>query len=236
MLVLNENLSTYSTVLFYLGEMNSDALADDVYYDRASRRYKYKDSNSFASREAVINLQQKYLAKKEREFVQLSSRIQAGEVGIYKELANTLKQIHISNAIIEKGGIDRLTQSDLGTIGNILKKQYYAGKDEVTGKAYGLKHLLNEAPTLSEARLKQRLQLYVESGKLSASILQRNDAISQGLQYAQRFLNPAEHCEDCIYYASLGRQLISYLPLPKTRCKCRNNCKCTIVYYANLTD
>lgn len=235
-MLVNENLSTYSAVLFHLSEINQDALADDVFFDRASRRYKYKDSNQFASREAVINLQKKYLAKKEREFVALSSRIQAGEIGVYKDLANTLKQIHISNAIIEKGGIDRLTQSDLGVIGNILKKQYYAGKDEITGKEYGLKHLLREAPGLSEARLKQRLELYVESGKISGSLLRRNDAILNGLTYAQRFLNPADHCPSCIYYASLGRQLIEFLPLPKTRCECRSNCKCTIEYYASMTD
>lgn len=239
---LNRNSSTYETILFHLSETNpydeftKDALADDVYFDRTSRRYKYKDTNQFASREAVIKLQEKFLARKEQEFIKLTSRIKAGEVGVYKELSQTLKQIHISNAIIERGGIDRLTSSDLGIIGNLLKKQYYSGKDEETGKPYGLKYLLRDAPGLSEAQLSQRLKLYVESGKITASILARNEAVSNGLIYAQRFLNPAEHCQDCIYYASLGRQLIEFLPVPKTRCKCRNNCKCTIRYYASLTE
>lgn len=231
------DLSTRNGRIIYPGKLlTQDGLADDVYYDYQSKRYKYKDTNQFASRNAVINLQKKFLSKTEKEFVALASDISNGRVDVYKDLANKLKEIHLSNAIIEKGGLDKLTNSDLGTIGNILKKQYYSGKDETTGKSYGLKYLLKEAPGISEAKIRQRLELYVESAKLSASTIKRNDAIASGLRYAQRFLNPAEHCEDCIYYASLGRQLVDYLPLPKTRCKCRSNCKCTIQYYATPTD
>lgn len=223
-------------ISFNLGQMNLDgSLAEEIYYDRVSKRYKYKDSNQFASREATINLQKKYLSKLEKEFVDLASRIKTGELGLYKELTDKLKRIHISNAIIEKNGLDKLTASDLATVGNILKKQYYSGRDETTVKVYGLKHLLLESPGLSEARLKQRLQLYVQSAELTAQTIRRNGAIAQGYRYAQRFLNPAEHCKDCIYYASLGRQLINVLPLPKTRCECRANCKCDIKYYYELS-
>ncbi len=228
---VNKDLSTRE--VFNLGEITKDSLATDVYYDRVSRRYKYKSNNTFASRADVITLQKKFLSKKEREFVRLSGDILSGKIGVYKDLAKTLKQIHLSNAIIERGGIDRLTNSDLGIIGNILKQQYYSGRDEVTGQNYGLKYLLRDAPSLSEARLKQRLRLYVESAKVTAYALERATAVAAGLRYAQRFLNPAEHCNSCIYYASLGKQLVETLPLPKTRCECRSNCKCTIQYYEN---
>lgn len=222
--------------IIYSSKLTLDALSEEVYYDRVSKRYKYKSNNTFASRKDVISLQEKFLARKEKELVNMASRIKAGEIGVYQDLTKTLKQIHISNAIIQKGGIDRLTESDLGTIGNILKKQYYAGKDEKTGKPYGLKYLLQDSVALSEAQIRQRLNLYAESGKLSGSVLRRNEAKNIGLMYAQRFLSPVENCKDCVYYASLGRQLIDFLPLPKTQCVCRSNCRCKIEYYRTETS
>lgn len=208
-----------------------DALSTGVYYDKSTKRYKYKDSNQFASREATVNLQKKFLDAKEKEFIEMAKRIKNGEIAIYKDLSKTLKEIHLSSAIIERQGSDKLNNSDLGVIGNILKKQYYSGKDDVTGKSYGLKYLLKDATNLSEAQLRQRLRLYVETAKVTASTLKRKDAIENGATHARRFLNPAEHCPDCIYYASLKRQIISVLPLPKTNCQCRSNCQCSIEYY-----
>lgn len=207
-------------------------LTKEVFYDQSTKRYKYSDSNKFASRDAVINLQKRYLEKLKTEFIQLSSKISSGEIYIYKPLTEKLKDIYISQLIIAKGGIDKVTSSDLGTIGNMLKVQYYQGFDTETGKKYGLKHLLAESTGLSEARIKQRLKLYAEVSDVVGSIYKHKEMEVSGATEYKRVLNPAEHCIDCIYYSSLGWQSISsgILPMPKQRCRCRANCKCSIKY------
>lgn len=207
-------------------------LVRDVFYDKISKRYRYSDSSRFASRDAVINLQKKYLEKSKTEFAQLASKISSGEIYIYKPLTEKLKDIYISQLIIAKGGVDKITQSDLGTIGQMLKTQFYQGVDAQTGKKFGLKHLLAESAGLSEARIKQRLNLYAESSEIVGSIYKHREKELKGATEYRRILGAAEHCPSCLYYASLGWQSIAsgILPMPKTKCQCLSNCVCTLSY------
>lgn len=229
-----------------IGKLIIDALADNIYYDYQTKRYRYKGQNkpgeaitgSFVSRENVLKLQRDYLAKTIKEFTALSPRIKSGEIGVYKDAGELLKRIHISQAIIEAGGIDRLTNSDLGSIGNILKKQFYAGKTS-DGKPFGLKHFFKEVelnPEYSEAKIEQRLKMYALSGEISKNIIKQNRAASEGKTYMKRILGAAEHCEDCIRYASLNWQPFGTLPLPKVLCRCGVNCKCSVVYSDTPND
>lgn len=229
-----------------VGKLIIDALANNIYYDYQSKRYRYKGENkpgepitgSFVSRGNVIKLQRDYLEKSIKQFVELTPRIKAGEIGVYKDAGELLKRIHVSHAIIEAGGIDKLTNSDLGTIGNILKQQYYAGKGK-DGKPFGLKHMFKDVqldPSYSEAKIEQRLKMYALSGEISGSIIKQNKAASEGKTYMKRILGNAEHCPDCINYASLGWQLTGTLPMPKVACRCGSNCKCSVIYSENIND
>lgn len=211
--------------------LTKDSLATELEYDRVTKRYRYKDTKQFASREAAISLQQKFLQKQVRELVALAPQIQTGNIGVYEKVGTLLKNIHLSHAIIAANGIDNLTQSDLGTIGSILKKQYYAGVDPVTGKQFGLKFLLQDAPSQSLAMIEHRLELFAKSGELSASTIEGRKAIGIGMNIEKRVLGASHnHCDDCIYYASLGWQEINSLPRPKSRCKCGSNCVCQMKY------
>ena len=218
-----------------------DALATSITYDPKTKRYRYKGSNkrgepitgSFVSRAEVIKLQKQYLQEVTNKFIALAPRIKAGEIGVYKESAELLKKIHVSNAIIAANGIDNLTNSQLGVIGNTLKQQYYAGKDKATGKPFGLKHLFKDVqndPNYSIDKLGQRLEMYALSGEISGSQVKQSMALQQGLTEMRRILGEAEHCPDCLNYSSLGWQPIGSLPYPKTECRCRSNCKCSIEY------
>lgn len=222
-------------------KFNWDALPSEIYYDYKVKRFRFSGGSpaspqrgTFISRADAIELQRNYLSRITREFVSLAPRIISGEIGVYKEAGELLKKIHLSNTIIEAGGIDRLTQSQLGTIGNILKKQYYAGKDDETGKSYGLKHLFKEVaatPDYSKSMLTNRLTMYAESGKISGSTVKQSIELLNGKTEMKRILGATDaHCEDCLRYASASYQPIGVLPLPKTACRCRTRCLCTVVY------
>jgi hypothetical protein len=216
--------------------VNKDALPSEIFYDRSVRRYRYTGGEgqpqrgTFVSRTDVLKLQENYLSDLKSRFIQLSPRIKSGEIGVYKEAGFLLKEIHMSNAIIAAGGIDKLSNSDLGSIGNILKKQYYAGKGD---KPFGLKHLFKEVSMgkVSDAQLQNRLRMYAEAGELSGSIVRQNIAINQGLKYMMRIDSGDDvECDDCIRYARAGWQPIGSLPMPKVDCRCRSNCRCRVVY------
>lgn len=223
---------------------NVDAvLPSQIYYDPATKRYRYSGGEgqpirgTFISRKDALLLQNNHLKEVKARFLALAPRIMAGEIGVYKEAGELLKKIHLSNAVLSAGGIDKLTQSDLGTIGALLKKQYYSGKGE-NGKPYGLKHLFNEVQSgsVSIAQLKNRLGMYAEAGEISGNIVKQNRAYAQGLTAMKRISSEDDReCEDCRRYAASGWQLIGSLPIPRVACRCRSNCRCRVIY-ARLED
>lgn len=224
--------------------LNSDAvLPSQIYYDPTVKRYRYRGGEgqpqrgTFISRSDALKLQNDYLKEAKARFLELTPRIKAGEIGVYREAGNLLKSIHLSNAVLAAGGYDRLTDSDLGSIGAILKKQYYAGVGD-NGKPYGLKHLFREVQngSVSEAQLRNRLNLYAESGELSGNLVKQNRAYTQGLTVMKRIDSGDDaECDDCVRYAAAGWQLIGSLPMPKQFCSCKSRCRCRVIY-ARLED
>jgi hypothetical protein len=215
-----------------LSSTNQDStLTDDLEYDQRIKRFRYKDSGKFASREETINLQKKYLEQQIEKFISLAPRIKAGDITAYMQLGETLKRIHLSNAIIAANGYDNLTQRDLGQIGAILKKQYYAGYDPITNQKFGLKFLIEESKDQSETMIANRLKMFAKSGELSGTIVKANKMLDQGYDIERRILGQThKHCKECIEYASRGWQPINSLPKPKTMCSCRSNCVCRLEY------
>lgn len=210
---------------------NVDALATELKYDQTVKRYRYIESGKFVSREAAINLQKDYLAVQTEKLIGLAAKIKAGEPGISREVGETLKRIHVSNAIIAADGIDNLSQSDLSKVGNILKQQYNLGRDKETGDRFGIKFLLQESTDQSEKMIAHRLNLFAKSGELSGSVIKESKALDKGLTMERRTLGATDHnCPECVEYAARGWLTIGQLPKPKTACSCLSNCLCTLSY------
>lgn len=210
---------------------NKDALASELKYDQQLKRYRYIDSGKFVSRDAAINLQRDYLEQQTEKLIGLAARIKANEPGISKIVGEALKRIHVSNAIIAANGIDLLSPSDLGKIGNVLKQQYNLGRNKNTGEKFGIKYLLQDSPDISEAMIAQRLSLYAKSGTLSGNVIKESKALNSGKTREKRSLGRTDHhCAECIEYAARGWQPIGSLPKPKTACSCLANCLCTLSY------
>ena len=216
-------------------QLNLDAiLPDEVTYDRKSKRFRYTESGRFVSRERTLELQRSFIDKLTEQLKGFAQPLVDGEIGAQRDTAETLKKIHLNQAAIARGGVDNLTEKDLGQVGATLKKQYYQGKDENTGKRYGLRHLVNDIKNLdlSVAKVAYRLGLYAKSGKISYYQTELNAKLDEGFTTKKRALTPGHvHCIDCIRYDSLGYVNISdSLPFPTQRCECRVNCECEMKY------
>jgi hypothetical protein len=209
-------------------------------FDPRANRYRVVSGvgkGFFISKKAFLAQTEKYIEKKTFELVSLADKIENKTLSLRDfqlEATKILKEIHTSKAIIAANGVENMTSERWLIVANELKKQYYQGKDPVTGRRYGIKYLVEDLKkgNVSLSQLRTRLQMYADSGK--RSFWQQKEFDNKDKKYAQRFLGIAEHCQECLTYASWGVTLRELLPLPTEKCTCRTRCKCSIVFSDSL--
>jgi hypothetical protein len=86
---------------------------------------------------------------------------------------------------------------------------------------------------LSLPQTQQRAEMYVGSAR--QQFFDGKDdhhATPDGMiRIERRFLRPADHCEDCIRYESMGWQKPGVLPAPGANSQCKSRCKCGKHYF-----
>lgn len=214
-----------------------DAIAN-FRYDPKTKRYRWREGagkNQFASKEAVLEQTQRYIVRLSQEMVDLVEAVQIGELQgwqLERAAGEKLKQIAIAQTFLGTNGYENATDEDWLATGRFLKQQYYQGRDEQTGDRYGLKYLFQDynSGKISEAKLKQRLGLYAQSGKTMFWDARSRFMERQGKPYAYRKLGQAEHCADCVAYSRMAPQSVVDIVKPGERCDCHTNCKCSLVF------
>lgn len=207
----------------------------EFYWDSKVQRYRYRDSRRFVSRDAILSLTDRSIQANHLELTQLADKLASGELAIAnfeREAGQILRRLHVQQAILGRGGSDRMTPANWLEVGRELKRQYYAGRGD-DGKPYGLRWLAQDIRdgTVSLAMLKSRLGAFADSSRVSYWAMQRQNAIDAGKPYAKRKLNPeAEHCADCYAYAQEPPKPIALVPLPSQNCDCLTSCRCDVIF------
>ncbi len=211
-----------------------DALPD-MFFDARSQRWRYRDSRQFAPMAAVTVRANRYRIQQQSAMVNLATRYTDGKISLedfQKEAAQTLKSIHLAEMIraLDKQG--DATGDRFLLVGRNLKEQYYSGIDRINDRRFGLKYLFKDLVDgkLSDARLKQRITMFAQSGKKTYWGTRTSLQQEQGKTQARRILAPAEHCRQCIEYARRGWQAIADTILPTVACSCATNCRCTLEF------
>jgi hypothetical protein len=210
---------------------------DEWRFDRKTGRYRYAagaNKGKFAPRIAILELTRRNIEVQKKQFIALGDRLAAFKLKLadfQKQAGKILRRIHIQQAILGKGGVDKVTTADWKTVSSFLRQQFYSGVDSETGQRFGLKWLAEEVQQglLSLAQLRLRLEMYAKSGKISFLAMDKQSLKEGGKTLAIRILGDASHCEDCIAYAALPPQPIDQITLPTQKCKCRINCECSIL-------
>ncbi|NER52843.1 MAG: cytochrome P450, partial [Symploca sp. SIO1A3] len=84
----------------------------DYYYDRKTNRYKYKDTNRFAPKQAILALTEKYRDRSQADLIKLAHQYHSGQLSLeqFQRLAaSNIKQIHLAEAILGAGGVEVMT-------------------------------------------------------------------------------------------------------------------------------
>jgi len=196
----------------------------DWSYDPISGRYR-RPLGQFMSEKAVSTLIDGRIDKLSENLRRYTRMLVDGSVTIDQwqgSVREALKTAHIQATVLGHGGRDRLGAAEYGRIGQRLRSEY----------AY----LQKFARDLLDGRVSApmalaRVQLYAESVRGSyweGTTIRRE---RQGYSLMRRVLDPgAQHCDDCIAFASRGIVPIGSLPLPGQRCACRARCRCSVEY------
>lgn len=143
------------------------------------------------------------------------------------QIREHLKREYLRQYFLGVGGRDRMGFADYGAIGGDLAFQYRKLSGFIEEIAAG---------DLSEAQIRARLRMYVNSARQAFEKGKHKAKANAGYTYMQWVMNPAvENCEDCIAFANMGWVAIADDPFdgcrPGSGCTvCLSNCACMIVY------
>lgn len=194
-------------------------------YDRKTGRFR-DEKGRFLSEKSVQSLVDGRIDKLDRQLRQFTRMLADGAITLDQwqgSVREAIKAAHLQAAIIGHGGRSGMGAAEYGRIGQRLRQEYAY----LQGFALDLLEQ-RSSPAMALARI----SLYAQSVRGSfwegASIRKEQ----QGFGLMQRVLDPtAQHCNDCVAYASRGIVPIGSVPLPGQRCACRARCRCSVRYF-----
>jgi hypothetical protein len=197
----------------------------DWTFDGNLGRYRDRSSGRFLSKREALALTQRGIDAAGRELREITDSLIAGVLPLgdwQRRFAQLLKELHLGQYILGRGGAAQVYPADFLTVARTLKDEYRYldgfARDIAAGK-------------LSEAQLRARARLYLN--KTTTSYWQGDGAAQQRATQPmemRRVLSPVENCPDCLTYASAGWVPVGLLPMPGVNCQCGANCRCSVEY------
>jgi len=194
-------------------------------YDRVVGRYR-DSKGRFLSESGVQALVDSRINRLDRNLRKFTKMLADGAITLDQwqgSVREAIKAAHLQAAMIGHGGRAGMGSAEYGRVGQRLRQEYAF----LQGFALDLLEQRVSGPMALA-----RISLYAQSVRGSfwegASIRKEQ----QGFSLMRRILDPmAQHCSDCIAYASRGIVPIGSVPLPGQRCACRARCRCSVEYF-----
>lgn len=196
-------------------------------FDSRSARYRNTATGKFVSRDrgpnSILRLLDRQIASAEQRLGDIVSAMadKSLSAGVGQTMMrDELRRLSLQNAALAKGGFGKLDFRDYGRVGRQLRDNYPRVANLAQGLANG---------TVSVDQAMQRVQGYAGDARVLFYQTERETLRATGRVFEQRRrLNPAEHCRDCIRWASMGWQPMGQLPPPGVDSRCGSFCRCTM--------
>lgn len=205
-------------------------LPQNMYFDTATKQYRYKNSNKIVSDSNLQRVHIRGLLQAKRYSDRLVDSLTDNKITFIEfqqKLVVYLKDLKISSLELAKGGKSQTYAVDYLNQARQLRLVDYPSLKKLFVEISQGQH--------TPKMIKARLHNFWKSSRQAFEYGRREIATDKGDTHCKRQLAIAEHCEDCIRYAAMGVMPIGELPLPTEQCECRMNCKCSILY-GKLTD
>jgi len=187
-------------------------------YDSATLRYRTA-AGLFVARQVIRRETLKLAGTIIQRLVRLSEKLREGEVTVaewFIHFRDEIKAAHSLAYVLARGGRDAMTQSDWGTVGQIVRFQYdRLGRfaEQIQGGG---------SVNLGRVRQYGRAPRITYENTVTAQVLARNRD-----QKARWVITAQESCEGCLEQAALGVQRLDEFPDIGSQ-PCLTNCKCFI--------
>lgn len=196
-------------------------------WDNKSQRYRYKDSGKFVSAQAVRSLTEKYIDQLKTDVGTIADKLFSGKINIAtweNTTARALKDLHVNQFLLGRGGLKQVSARDYGIIGSELKKEYQFlrgfSQDILAGK-------------MKREQFRDRVSKYVDSSYGTYELGRAEGHREAGYNWERRIRNAAVSCDSCVAYAARGWQPLLTLPNIGDECDCKSRCRCTKEYSNN---
>jgi len=151
----------------------------------------------------------------------------------------SIKSVHITSYVLEKGGWSELTPADHGRIGRLLYNPNATGDTSTWGQYQYARRMFDEIASGKQpldGRLDARVRLYIEAGRRTYHRAERLTMTRAGFDEERFRLAPADHCTDrdgplggCVERAEASWQTMgTYGGIGEMNC--RANDRCTVEY------
>lgn len=140
------------------------------------------------------------------------------QTGMMKEIKN----VHVASAALSNGGWAQMTSSDWGFVGSEIKAQYQYLANYAKEIADGTQAL--------DGRALVRSDLYADAANGTYWEMSKRSFSTDGYDEGRRILEAgADHCDDCLEYASEGWMPIDDIP-EIGNSQCLTRCRCEIEF------
>lgn len=204
-------------------------MINEFSFNKATQQYritKGAGKGQFISRVAINNVMNTYKLNQKSELKSISEKLFNGELttGQWEvEIAQLIKNTSLNLYKLNK---PELNQKDLGLIGNRLRQNYRDLRRLSIDVRKG---------NLSTKQINARANLIFQKTTTELTELAKQEShLDSGFKWEKRMLSIAQHCPDCLLYASLGWQVVGSLPNPSINCACNSGCKCYKIYSSSI--
>jgi hypothetical protein len=193
-------------------------------YDPRAGRYRYKSSGRFVSRTVIRDALDAALESRRNRMRLLSEQLVNGEISTfrwYREMRRAIKDVHIYSAALAEGGWDRFRPEQWGRVGALIRDEYrYLAR---------FRAQIASGQQLLDGSFLARVELYLEAGRSTHHVFEREVMIEIGMAEERNVLQPADHCSECVELTERGWVPIGELP-PIGKRICKSRCRCYVEY------
>jgi hypothetical protein len=199
-------------------------------YDPSSRRYRNRSNGQYLSAKEVRSAVDTIIDIETLKMRDLAQSLVDGKIALSDwqvQSASLIKSLHVAMGLAANGGLENTSNSALGFLGSLVKKQYAFLKQFALQIRNGTQAL--------DGTLVSRSALYTQASRGTYEAVVTQSAVDGGMTEARSVLGLADHCGDCVEQASLGWQDINDV-VPIGDRKCGANCHCGLEFRGSTQE
>lgn len=194
-------------------------------WNAAAKRYYDLDTGVFVSKSAIRTGLENMMDQSALNMNALTQKLVDGGISLadwQSGMMAEIKAAHVSASALANGGWAQMTQSDWGAAGQMIREQYNYLRNFASQIASG------EQPL--DGRCLVRSDLYGNASNGTYEAMRTRAFLAAGFEEGRRVLETgADHCDDCLEYASEGWMPIEDIP-EIGNSQCLTRCRCEIEF------